>query len=115
MRQAVQSLLLVLMLVPGTAGGQSAPTPQLGAARRVLLAEPMRAPAPRVERLEGRAQGALIGFVVGAGLGAAAGYGVFNGFCEAVDNRCEGSRTLWMAVGGLAVGGVGALVGLLIS
>ena len=114
MRQAMQSLLLALMLVPGTAGAQS-PTPQLGAARLVLLAEPARAPAPRVERLEGRAQGALIGFVVGAGLGAAAGYGVFNGFCEAVDNRCEGSRTLWMVVGGLAVGGVGALVGLLIS
>jgi len=115
MHHRMRWVLLVLAVVPGIASAQTAPTPRVGTARAVLLAEPLRAPEPRVQPLEGRARGAAIGFVVGAGLGAAAGYGAYNALCEAVDNHCDGSRALWMIVGGLALGGVGALAGLLLD
>ena len=117
MRATHLHLALVLTLAtPAAAGAQAAPAiPAMAAARAALLTgQPTPAP-PTVRVAAGKTRGAVIGFVVGAALGAAAGYGAFNSFCEAVDNRCEGSRPLWMTVGGLALGGVGALVGVLID
>lgn len=84
-------------------------------ARAALLREETHPPAIELRVQASNTRGPVIGFVVGAALGAAAGYGAFNGLCEAVDNRCEGSRPLWMTVGGLAFGGLGALVGMLID
>jgi hypothetical protein len=53
----------------------------------------------------------VTGLLIGAGLGAALGYGFYNTMCEAVDNHCSGSRTLTMVAGAAVVGGLGALIG----
>lgn len=110
------SVLVLGLGAPVAARAQAAPAiPAVAAARAELLKE-QRSPTPPTVRIAtGKTRGAVIGFAIGAALGAAAGYGAFNSFCEAVDNRCEGSRPLWMVVGGLALGGVGALVGVLVD
>lgn len=110
------AVLFLLISAPGQGLAQLAPTPAAASARAALLVAADTGPVPRV-RIEssGHGRAALTGFVIGAVLGAAAGYAVFNAFCEAVDNRCEGSRPLRMVVGGLALGGAGALVGVLLD
>lgn len=112
----VHLAVILALTAPAGARAQAASAiPAVAAARANLLMEHRTPTPPTVRVAAGKTRGAVIGFVVGAALGAAAGYGAFNSFCEAVDNRCEGSRPLWMTVGGLALGGVGALVGVLID
>ena len=112
-RTAVLASILILSPLATVRAQIPGPTRAELAARAIVVEAPT-APTPPSVRLEpaGRGRAALTGFVIGAALGAAAGYAGFNGFCEAVDNRCEGSRPLWMAVGALALGGLGAVIGI---
>ena len=116
MRRMLVALLFLLISAPDQGLAQLAPTPAAASARAALLAtaDPASAPQIRIET-SGHGRAALTGFAIGAVLGAAAGYAFFNAFCEAVDNQCEGSRPLRMVVGGLALGGAGALVGVLLD
>jgi hypothetical protein len=53
----------------------------------------------------------VIGLVIGAGLGFAAGWGFYNTICEAVDNRCSDSRAGLVLMGTALGGALGALAG----
>jgi len=53
----------------------------------------------------------VIGLVIGAGLGFAAGWGFYNTICEAVDNRCSDSRAGLVLMGTAVGAALGALAG----
>lgn len=53
----------------------------------------------------------VIGLVIGAGLGFAAGWGFYNTICEAVDNRCSDSRAGLVLMGTAIGAALGALAG----
>jgi hypothetical protein len=53
----------------------------------------------------------VAGLLIGAGLGFVAGWGFYNAMCEAVDNRCSGSRGRTALLGTAAGAALGALVG----
>jgi len=53
----------------------------------------------------------VLGLIVGAGLGFAAGWGFYNAMCEAVDNHCAGSRVPSLVFGTSIGAGLGALIG----
>ena len=57
----------------------------------------------------------VVGFVVGAAIGLAAGYAFYDVMCEAVDNNCSDSRVRLLVIGGGAGGALGALVGSVID
>ena len=51
------------------------------------------------------------GILIGAGLGLAAGYALYNGLCEAVDNQCSDSRVRLLVMGGVVGAAIGGLIG----
>jgi hypothetical protein len=51
------------------------------------------------------------GFLIGAGLGMAAGWLMYNAFCEAVNDQCSDSRMRLVVIGGAMGGALGALIG----
>ena len=53
----------------------------------------------------------VTGLLIGAGLGMAAGWLLYNAFCEAVDDQCSDSRVRLVLLGGAAGGALGALLG----
>jgi hypothetical protein len=83
---------------------RSSPAPRSPAPSRHLVALPDRV-VPK------RKQHTVTGLLIGAGLGFAAGWGFYNAMCEAVDNRCAGSRVQTALFGTAAGGSLGGLVG----
>ena len=53
----------------------------------------------------------VTGLLIGAGLGFLAGWGFYNAMCEAVDNRCSGSRLPDVVFGSAIGASLGALIG----
>ena len=110
-RLGLAFLLAALVAAPGTAAAQ-AETPAQATARfrleRPASAQTLFTLPDSVARKKDHT---ITGLLVGAGLGAALGYGFYNAMCEAVDNQCNGSRTRAVVVGAAAFGALGALIG----
>jgi aspartate/glutamate racemase len=53
----------------------------------------------------------VIGLLIGAGLGFAAGWAFYDTLCEAVDNRCGDSRVRLVVLGTATEASLGALIG----
>ena len=58
-----------------------------------------------------RTRNTLFGLFIGAVAGGAAGWGIYNAMCEAVDNNCADSPFRLVMIGGAIGGGLGALIG----
>ena len=58
-----------------------------------------------------RTRNTLIGLFIGAFAGGAAGWGLYNTVCEAVDNNCADSPFRLVMIGAAIGGGLGALIG----
>ena len=106
----VLAVWTVLLVASASAQTQAlAPRP----ASSPLWELPESAPRARPIRIETPDQHdhTVLGLVVGAGLGFAAGWGFYNAMCEAVDNRCNGSRVPYLVFGTSIGAGLGALIG----
>ena len=101
------------LLLPSSVPGQL-PDPPIRPAPSVVWVPPQRAPADvlplGIESAE-QHDHTILGLIIGAGLGFAAGWGFYNAMCEAVDNDCNGSRFPYLAIGTGVGGGLGALIG----
>ncbi len=90
------------------------PDPPIRPAASVVWVRPQREPADvlpiGIEAAE-QHDHTVLGLIIGAGLGFAAGWAFYNAMCEAVDNDCSGSRFPYIAVGTGVGGGLGALIG----
>jgi hypothetical protein len=104
-------LLATLAAAPGTAAAQAGTPAQATAWFR--LERPAPAPALFIlpDSVARKKDHTITGLLIGAGLGAALGYGFYNAMCEAVNNHCSGSRTVSVVVGAGLVGSLGALIG----
>jgi hypothetical protein len=90
------------------------PDPPIRPAASVVWVRPQREPAdvlPIGIEAAGGHDHTVLGLIIGAGLGFAAGWGFYNAMCEAVDNDCSNSRFPYVAIGTGIGGGLGALIG----
>ena len=89
------------------------PDPPIGPGASTLWVRPAVLPIaiPAGFAAEDKADHTVLGLIVGAGLGFAAGWAFYNTFCEAVDNQCSDSRGPYLVFGTAIGGGLGALVG----
>ena len=100
-----------LVLVTSASAQVSQPGPR--PASSSLWARPEPAPGALPIRIETSDQRdhTVLGLIVGAGLGFAAGWAFYDTICEAVDNRCSDSRVPHLIFGTSIGAGLGALVG----
>jgi hypothetical protein len=106
------ALLLPLATASAQVAGPAA-YPGMGPGSSLLWAPPVHAsaaPSIRIEQAD-KHDGTVLGLIVGAGLGLAAGWGFYNAICEAVDNHCSDSRLPYLLIGAGVGGGLGALIG----
>lgn len=114
---SVSGALLPLPLAGQTPLPIPAASPPLPAPwKPALPAAPLVRPAASRLVPEARVTGrrkdhTLIGLFIGAALGLLGGYAFYDIMCEAVDNRCAGSRVPHLVIGGAVGGGLGALIG----
>jgi hypothetical protein len=105
---SVPSLILPSSLPP------QLPDPPIRPAPSVVWVRPQRGSADvlpiGIEAAE-QHDYTVLGLIIGAGVGFAAGWGLYNAICEAVDNDCADSRFPYLAIGTGAGGGLGALIG----
>jgi hypothetical protein len=112
MRRVVCQVLLALLLPAGSAlaQGYAMPFPTIEAPSAWREVEGARGPAPGVSTAKGAHQ-TMTGFLIGAIIGGAAGWGFYNAMCEAVDNNCSDSPFRLVVIGASIGGVLGALVG----
>ena len=108
-------LLAALAAAPGTAAAQAETPAQATARFRLERPAPAQALFTLPDSVARKKNHTITGLLVGAGLGAALGYGFYNTMCEAVDNKCFGSRTRAVLVGAAAFGALGAMIGAIAS
>jgi hypothetical protein len=101
------------LLLPSSVPAQL-PDPPIRPAASAVWVRPARVPAdvlPLGIEAEEQHGHTILGLIIGAGLGFAAGWGFYNAMCEAVDNNCDNSRFPYLAIGTGVGGGLGALIG----
>jgi hypothetical protein len=106
-------VLVPSLLLPSSLPAQL-PDPPIRPAASVVWVRPQRVPAgalPLPIEAGEQHDHTILGLIIGAGLGFAAGWGFYNAMCEAVDNDCNGSRFPYLAIGTGVGGGLGALIG----
>lgn len=102
------ALLLTLSLSTPSMG-QSTPAPFAALEFHSFASAPV--PLYRGPALADGKDYTLTGFLIGAGLGLAAGWLMYDAFCEAVNNQCSDSPVRLVGFGGAIGGALGALVG----
>lgn len=110
--RAALALSVPALVLVGSASAQvSQPGPHPAPSSLWALPEPAPGALPiRIETSDQRDH-TVLGLIVGAGLGFAAGWAFYDTICEAVDNRCSDSREPHLIFGTSLGAGVGALVG----
>ena len=113
MAKIVCAVLIATMVAAGDLVSQSQPQPFAAIAlpgEWRESGENYRGSQPQPES-PNRTRNTLVGLFIGAFAGGAAGWGIYNAMCEAVDNNCADSPFRLVMIGGAIGGGLGALIG----
>jgi hypothetical protein len=115
MRLPAVAALLVLLAIAPVLHGQSnpAPLPSLNLEARWQELSDVQRPPSIPSSSPNRGRNTVTGLLIGGAIGLAVGYGLYNGLCEAVDNRCADSRARLMFLSGGVGASLGALLGAL--
>lgn len=113
MAKIVCAVLIATMVAAGDLVAQSRPEPFAAielpgewreSGENYRWAQPEQRSADRTRNI-------LVGLFIGAFAGGAAGWGIYNAMCEAVDNNCADSPFRLVMIGAAIGGGLGALIG----
>jgi hypothetical protein len=110
-RAAIALILTTFHVVASASAQMQEPAPRPASSPLWVLPEPAPGALPiRIDASDTRDH-TVLGLVVGAGVGFAAGWAFYNTICEAVDNRCSDSRVPHLVFGTSLGAGLGALIG----
>jgi hypothetical protein len=114
MRATLCGLSIALLAGVSQASAQSRPVPfpsmEIATQWQAPATAGTRVPNPALDESK-KSDHTATGFLIGAGIGLAAGWMFYNAMCEAVDNQCTGSRMPTVMIGGVIGAGLGGLIG----